>query len=348
MMELNTFNLEKIKEITNPIEELQGKVNSLEKIYNRFVENKYSIENLSYNEEYLNQIHVLNELLNQVKDDLFKISNDNIARFFFLQDNLIKKYKESFKESLKYLNLTENSTDQIGLFLIEKKKICKIIEQSSFISSLSLNKWIQLLNSLKKNSLFLSSINKIKEFHGAIMEERLACELNKIPEHIDPSLIEEYKKSFFNEEQTFEQYQQEIESHLSKEELSSKRKIVRKIKEKEELDELKKEQDEQFRSSTYQDYIKLSSAEFERRRRKQGREKLSDLKDLPTKDIEISDDVAEKIEVYKSQLKKSFEQEYLIQKDEDTDPLDMIRERKQKADKEYKKHIKKFEEKERS
>ena len=178
------------------------------------------------------------------------------------------------------------------------------------------------------------------------MKKRLTAELNKIPEHIDPTLIDDYKKSFFTEEKTFDRYLQEIESHLSKEELKYKRITTQKIKDKEELDELKKEQDEQFRTSTYQDYIKLSSAEFDRRRRKQRREKLSDLKNLPTKDIEISEDVAEKIVEYKSQLKKSFEQEYLIQKDEDTDPLDVIRERKQIEEKEYKKHIKKFKEKE--
>ena len=345
-MEPTIFNLEKIKEITSPIVGLQGKANFLEKIHEEFVEHEKSITVLSYKEEYLNQIQDLTGILNQIKDDLLKISNDNITKFLFFQDNLIKKYKESFKESLKYLNLTENSTRQIGLFLIEKKKISKIIDKSSFISSLALNQWIQLLNSLKKNSLFLSSINKIKEFHDVIMKKRLTAELNKIPEHIDPTLIDDYKKSFFTEEKTFNRYLQEIESHLSKEELKSKRITTQKIKDKEELDELKKEQDEQFRTSTYQDYIKLSSAEFDRRRRKQRREKLSDLKNLPTKDIEISEDVAEKIVEYKSQLKKSFEQEYLIQKDEDTDPLDVIRERKQIAEKEYKKHIKKFKKKE--
>ena len=345
-MEPTIFNLEKIKEITSPIVGLQGKANFLEKIHEEFVELEKSITVLSYKEEYLNQIQDLTGILNQIKDDLLKISNDNITKFLFFQDNLIKKYKESFKESLKYLNLTENSTRQIGLFLIEKKKISKIIDKSSFISSLALNQWIQLLNSLKKNSLFLSSINKIKEFHDVIMKKRLTAELNKIPEHIDPTLIDDYKKSFFTEEKTFDRYLQEIESHLSKEELKYKRITTQKIKDKEELDELKKEQDEQFRTSTYQDYIKLSSAEFDRRRRKQRREKLSDLKNLPTKDIEISEDVAEKIVEYKSQLKKSFEQEYLIQKDEDTDPLDVIRERKQIEEKEYKKHIKKFKKKE--
>ena len=148
-METKIFNLEKIKEITNPIEELQGKANHLEKIHEEFVESTKSIGNLSYKEEYINQIQVLTGILNQIKEDLFKISNDNIAKFLFFQDNLIKKYMESFKESLKHLNLSENSSRQIGLFLIENKKISKIIDKSSFINSLSLNQWVQLLNSLK-------------------------------------------------------------------------------------------------------------------------------------------------------------------------------------------------------
>jgi len=345
-MDTKIFNLEKIKEITNPVERLQGKANQIDEIYEEFVDNINSIEKSAYNEENLHQIQILKSILDQIKDDLLKISNDNITQFLFLQDHLIKKYKESFKESLKLLNLSEDSTRLIGLFLIDKKKISKVIDGTSYISSLSAEQWIQILNSLKNNSLFLSSINKIKEFFEGIMKKRLESEIKKIPEHIDPSLVENYKESYFKDEKSFDLYLQEIESQLSKEELKSKRKIFEKIKEREELDELKKEQDEQFRSSTYQDYIKLSSEEFERRRRKQRREKLSDLKNMPTKDIEISEDVAEKIEAYKSQLKKSFEQEYLIQKDEDTDPIDMIRERKHKAEKEYKKHIKKFTEKE--
>ncbi|MCP4762367.1 MAG: hypothetical protein GY870_11350, partial [archaeon] len=217
-MEKTIFNLEKIKEITNPIEELQGKASFLEKIYEDFMENKKSNNILSNKEENQNQIQELTEILSQIKDDLLEISKTNITKFLFFQDNLIQKYKESFKDSLKHLDLTENSTRQIGLFLIDKKKISKIIDKSSFISSLSLNQWISLLNSLKKNSLFLSSINNIKEFYDTIMKKRLTLELNDIPEHVDPSLIDEYKKSFFIEEKSFEQYLEEIESHLSKEE----------------------------------------------------------------------------------------------------------------------------------
>ena len=78
-MENKIFNLDKIKELTNPIEGLQGKANYLEQIHKDFVEYEKSMTNLSYKEEYLNQIQVLTEILNQIKEDLLKISNDNIT-----------------------------------------------------------------------------------------------------------------------------------------------------------------------------------------------------------------------------------------------------------------------------
>ena len=134
-MDTKIFNLEKIREITDPIEGLQGKVNQIDNIYEKFMHNKNSIEAYSYNEETIKQIQNLAGILNEIKESLLKISKDNIGQFLFLQDNLIKKYKESFKESMRYLNLSENSTRLLGLFLIESKKVSKIIDQSSFISS---------------------------------------------------------------------------------------------------------------------------------------------------------------------------------------------------------------------
>ena len=73
-METKTFNLEKIKEFTIPIEELQGKVNLLDEIYKKFVVHKNSIDVSSYNEDFLGQIQDLAGLLNQVKENLFQIS----------------------------------------------------------------------------------------------------------------------------------------------------------------------------------------------------------------------------------------------------------------------------------
>ncbi|KKL55087.1 hypothetical protein LCGC14_2258910, partial [marine sediment metagenome] len=52
--------------------------------------------------------------------------------------------------------------------------------------------------------------------------------------------------------------------------------------------------------------------------------------------IEISEEISEKIEKFKSKFNKSFEEKYLIKKDEEKDPIDLIRERKSNKDKEYK------------
>ena len=52
------------------------------------------------------------------------------------------------------------------------------------------------------------------------------------------------------------------------------------------------------------------------------------------------------IEKFKSEMDRRFKEEFIIKKDEDTDPLDLIRERKLKKAEEYKNYIKKFENKE--
>ena len=109
------------------------------------------------------------------------------------------------------------------------------------------------------------------------------------------------------------------------------------------MKKLKKNQEEQ--KKTYEEYLKLSDSEFKRLRRKKSREKLTDISEKSTEkdSIEISDEVSEKIEKFKSQLEKRFNEEFMIQKDEEKDPLDLIRERKKKKEKEYKKYKDHFE-----
>ena len=82
----------------------------------------------------------------------------------------------------------------------------------------------------------------------------------------------------------------------------------------------------------------------ERRRRKKKREKLSDLtlQSKSSKKVEISEEISEKIEKFKTQLENGFKDKNLYQKELDKDPIDIIRERKKRKDKEYKNHVKKF------
>ena len=96
---------------------------------------------------------------------------------------------------------------------------------------------------------------------------------------------------------------------------------------------------------SYKVYIKLSDKDFKRKMRKKKRESLSDLatEHENTDQIQMSEEITEKIEKFKLKFDSSFDEKYLIKRDDEKDPLDIIRERKERKKKEYKDYIKKFE-----
>ncbi|MFX1393842.1 MAG: hypothetical protein ACFFAH_09735 [Promethearchaeota archaeon] len=345
-MEHQLYNLEKIKEITTPIEILQGNLFRLESIYNIYIENKNNtIINFS-DQDFINQIQELTQLLKNINDTLIKVSKENIGKFIVFQDELIKKYKDLFVEKLKKTNLEHNKIKEIGLNLIENKKISKVIDQSSFLFSLTLTQWLDLLDSLKQNSLYLRTLKKVENFYSEILKKRLKHELSKIPNNIDPNLIKDFQKNFLSNPITFKEFIQKIESELTQKELEAKRRIIEKTKEDTSLTILKEKQEKQLQS--FEEYFKLSDKEFKRKMRKKKREKLSDLVEKPKKDkkIEISEEISEKIEKFKSKFENNFEDKFLIKKDDEKDPLDLIRKRKEMKEREYKEFIKKLKNKE--
>ena len=333
------FDLDKIKELTIPIEELQIKINQLNDSSKKVIKNIHVIENEFKDEKFLSQIEIIQELLKNINDKLNLVSKTNLNKFLDFHARLIKKYKENFKENLKKLTLNEEITKIIGLFFIEEKKISKIIDNVSFIPSIEIPQWLELLDSLNHNTIFLKSVEKIGIYFQGLLQVKLEKELKKIPKYTDPVKVRDYEE-FFKKNPTlaFNDFLQTIESQFTQKELDSKKEIRKRIKEKEELEKLKKKQEEQ--KKTYEDYLKLSESEFKRLRRKKSREKLTDVStdSNEEKEIEISEEVSEKIKKFKSQFKKTFDEKYMIQKDDDTDPIDIIRERKKNKEKEYKEY----------
>jgi len=335
------FDIEKINEVTNPLEYLQGNLSNLEIIYRSFIENKGIVDTIN-DKDFRLDIQSISEKLNEINENVIRISNENINKFLVFQDLLIKKYKDAFKENLKSLNLENDFTKEFGLFLIENKKISKIINECPSVPTINLEEWLNLLDSLKENSIFLLAIKKVEKFYGSIIQDRLNFEMSKIPDDTDPVLLKDYKKAFLREPRTFSQFLNELDVRLTKEELAKKKVLIEKSKEKERLNEKRAEQ-----QKSYDDYFKFSNKEFERRRRKKKREKLSDviLTTKDTNEIEISEEISEKIEKFKAKFENSFDEKYLIQEKDDQDPLDVIRERKKQKDEEYEDFIKKFKKK---
>lgn len=342
-MENQLFNLKKIRELTSPVENLQGKVNKITNLVNQFESEKFIVSQYSDNESFLSQITDLTIILESINKNLKNFFNNNINEFLHLKHKLINKYKNDLKNNLKLIDLNKNYTIEIGHSLIEKRSISKIITQISYTSSISINQWLELIDALNQNTIFLSSAEKLQESFLKSIKKRLDYELKKIPNDTPSSIIEEFEQQFnINYKITYEEFLKTIESKLTEEELQVKKELLLKSKQKQEIKELKKNQEEQM--ETYESYLKFSKKEFERRLRKKKREKLTDVNESENqKKLELSDEVTEKIEKFKIKFDKASDKDYLLKEDLDEDPIKIIRERKKKKEKEYKKFKDHFE-----
>ncbi|MHA1671940.1 MAG: hypothetical protein ACTSV5_15420 [Promethearchaeota archaeon] len=332
------LDLNRIKSITRPLIILQNGLNSLSSLFEQTEQIEKDIPDLySFNNDKL-EINQVLARLQEFRNDLTQITNKNITNFLAFQDNLLKKYKEQYKDHLLRLKIDQEKSKNLGLYLIAQKKISKVDHQISYVNSIILDDWFNLLDSLNQNTIFLRIIHKMRDYYREITHNRLKMELEKIPKEFDVVIKNEFKNAFNeNPDLSFEQFFNEYEKLLTAADLSTRREVLQRAKEKEELEKLKLKQAEQKQG--YKDYLKLSAREFQRRRRKKSREKLSeiDISSNTKEQLEISEEVSEKIELFKSQFEKKFQDEYLNVADQEQDPLDLIRKRKKLKEEEFKK-----------
>ena len=333
------FNLEKIKEIAQPIEELQNELTQVEKNSLRLEDIQkelISFEELQFNDKKFGELF---RLINKLNLELTEITNKNISSLLSLQERLLKRYKIVYKNRLIRVGLDQQNIRDLGLSLIRHKAISKIVNKISYIPSIDFSQWLEILDSLKENSLFRKSIEKFKIYNKNLIEKKLEKELQKVPKEVDSLVIDKYKKAFLQDPGLeFEIYFKDYNLKLSEKALSTRKAKIQRVKEKEELEKIKKKQEEQ--NQVYEDYLNLSAKEFERRRRKKSREKLSEISPElnPSEKLEISDEISEKIEQFKSQFEKKYQDNYLKEEEDQKDPLDLIRERKKIKTEEFKKY----------
>lgn len=336
MIKTELFTLEKIKELTSPIDDLEGKINQLNELSAHLNKTKLTLNQNVMDKEFSPELESLFKLIENLSNTIIKVTTENLKIFLNFKDNLIIKYKESFKYNLKKLKLQKEKTQLIGLSLLDNKKISKIVDKISYILAINLTEWVNLFDSLTQNTIFTNIIDKVKVFYSKILQERLNYQLDNLPHNIDPLLKNQFKKKFYeNPELTYEKFLKNLENQLTQEEVKDRKAIRKKVKEKEEFEKLKKEQEE--KKELYEEYLKLSQKEFERKRRKERRQKLKKIPETKkdTNTLKLSEEVTEKIEKFKSQFDQSFQEKYLVKKDDDLDPLEIIRKRKKKKEEEY-------------
>ena len=334
-METELFNLEKINGLTAPIKILQGKVNQVSNLVKNLESERQLASFYDGNDLFLKDFTQLTKLVDKINENLTIISNHNINKFLKLKTYLINKYAQSINDRLKIIDLDNDYLTQIGLSLIENKKISKIIERITHIPSVSIKQWLDLMDSLNQNTLFLKSVDNLREHYKIILQNKLKKELAKIPRNVESFIIEDFKRQFhITPEITYIKFIQSFEHKLTEEELKSKKEFLEKNKKRQEIEELKKQQEEQTES--YDSYLKLSNKEFKRILRKQKREKLTDISDKGNeKTLEITEEITQKIEMFKKQMDKRSKEHHFTLGDSSADPIELIRERKKKKKEEY-------------
>jgi hypothetical protein len=334
-MEIELFNLEKIKGLTAPIKALQGRVNQVSNLVKNIEPDQKLASSYYGNDLLFKELEQLTKYVDKINENLKIVSNNNINKFLKLKNYLINKYKQSIKDSLKTIDLDNENLAQIGLSLIENKEISKIIERITYIPSVTIKQWLDLLDALNQNTIFLKSVDNLREHYKIILQDKLKKELAKIPRNVESFTIEDFKRQYhITPELTYDKFIQSIEHKLTEEELKSKKELLEKKKEKQKIEALKKQQEEQTES--YDSYLKFSNKEFERRLRKQKREKLTDISDMENKkDLEITEEISQKIEMFKNQMDKRSREQNINRGDPSADPIKLIRERRRKKKEEY-------------
>jgi len=344
MIEYKTLNLEEIKDILSSFNDLQSAFNLLHTLSDEFTTNEILNNKLNLSNELLADLKVILNSIQSLIKDLLVITENNIHLFNKFQNELLAKYKRKYKGKLRNLELNQKNLQNFGNSLIKNKRVSKINSKLSYIHSLKLIQWVELVDSLKQNSTFNIIIQKIDKFFHDLIEEKFHKQLSLINGEFDESVLKGYKEAFYEQPNlTFSEFQHLYESSISKEELDKKKEIIKKEREKLDLEKLKENQEKQ--DKLYQDYLRLPSKEFERKRRKERRGKLNkiDLKKKSSNKIEISKETEEKIEKFKNSFDQSLKNKYMIQEKEEKSPIELIRERKKKKREEFKRYKQHFE-----
>ena len=202
MIEYEIFNLEEIKELIYSFNDLQISRNLLNSLSDDFNTNDIRINNISISKD--NLIY-FTDFLNSIQsliDNLIEVTDQNINLFNEFQNSLLLKFKKNYKKKLKELELNKHTLQHLGNSLIKNKHVFKIISNISYVQSIRLNQWFELIDSLKQNSTFNIIIQKLHKFYQDLIEHKLNEQLSTIQGKFDESVINDYKRAFYKSSST--------------------------------------------------------------------------------------------------------------------------------------------------
>ncbi|MHA1803738.1 MAG: hypothetical protein ACTSU4_04310 [Promethearchaeota archaeon] len=331
------FDLNKIKNLTDSFYLIQDKLNVITSESNNFFKYSDDLKPSINDPEVLEQLEDLSELFKMINSNLTNYFENALKRFQEFRDMLIHSYKKDLNSELKNVKEIYTITRTLGLKYIENKKVSKIVRNPSIISSISPSQWLDVIDSLTQNSIFQSINKKFSSFYQSIIKKKIEKKLKTVPQETPPVLIESFKEKLQeNISLTFEEFINSLDKQPRSIDLDLGKELPFPYGKEIKPESQERPTDVEPRD-IYQEYLKLPKKEFERIKRRKNRPKLSELlkNESPSKEFEISKEISEKIEKFKSKLDKSFQDKYLLQEPDEQDPLELIRKRKKEKKEEY-------------
>ncbi|MHA1901151.1 MAG: hypothetical protein ACTSW5_09670 [Promethearchaeota archaeon] len=204
---------------------------------------------------------------------------ENLSKIKLIFEDIQNLFTQDYLEQifLKYRKKSQiQIVKEIGLNLLKKKIIEKPIECNGVVLTLPLNYWETLSERLIESQKYNSVFHKLKKFHFSILDEKINKELANIPIDIDSSVKEDYKKAYYENPLSFEEYlninqKGEEKKNIHSEKRSNSSETLRKefiqALEKRKIVKKKEEQTKSF--DNYEAYFKMDEREL-RRAKKNG------------------------------------------------------------------------------
>ncbi len=169
-----------------------------------------------------------------------------------------------------------NRTQKMGLSLLGNQSLERNLGSTHLVSSISRNYWSKLENVLLKSEKFKPILSNLQNFYLKFLDKQVDLELSKVPMEIDDGIREEYRKLYYTQRLSFEQFldlNKPTDNFSSTDEDSRTldkseqlRKDFEQALEHKKLEQAKDKQQKSF--DDYKEYFNMNDRELERAKRR--------------------------------------------------------------------------------
>ncbi len=140
-----------------------------------------------------------------VAKDIILLMQSYEEEFTEIKHILTRDYQQKISVQVQSILETKKASI-LGAQLLNQRKMMVPIYNSTIINSLSLEYWEKIRENSLNLEKFIAIKNKLKKFYKNHLDTRIQEELRKVPIKIDESVKKEYRKQYYREQLTFQDF----------------------------------------------------------------------------------------------------------------------------------------------